>query len=57
MTLGEKIQELRRKNAISQDALAERLDVSRQAVSKWERDEATPETDKIVKNVRKSSYP
>ena len=49
MTLGEKIQELRRKNAISQDALAERLDVSRQAVSKWERDEATPETDKIVK--------
>ena len=49
MTVGEKIQELRRKNAISQDALAERLDVSRQAVSKWERDEATPETDKIVK--------
>ena len=49
MTLGEKIQELRRKNAISQDVLAERLDVSRQAVSKWERDEAMPETDKIVK--------
>lgn len=49
MTLGEKIQELRRQNAISQDALAERLDVSRQAVSKWERDEAMPETDKIVK--------
>ena len=49
MTLGEKILELRRRNAISQDALAERLDVSRQAVSKWERDEAIPETDKIVK--------
>ena len=49
MTIGEKIQELRRKNAISQDVLAERLDVSRQAVSKWERDEAMPETDKIVK--------
>ena len=38
MTLGEKIQELRRQNAISPDVLAERLDVSRQAVSKWERD-------------------
>ena len=49
MTLGEKILELRRRNAISQDALAERLDVSRQAVCKWERDEAIPETDKIVK--------
>lgn len=49
MTLGEKILELRRKNAISQDALAEKLEVSRQAVSKWERDEAVPETDKIVK--------
>lgn len=49
MTLGEKILELRRANAISQDVLAERLDVSRQAVSKWERDEAVPETDKIVK--------
>lgn len=49
MTLGEKILELRRTNAISQDILAERLDVSRQAVSKWERDEAVPETDKIVK--------
>ena len=44
MTLGEKIQELRRKNAMSQDVLAEKLEVSRQAVSKWERDEAMPET-------------
>lgn len=49
MTLGEKILELRRKNGVSQDVLAERLDVSRQAVSKWERDEAVPETEKIVK--------
>ena len=49
MTLGEKIQELRRKNAMSQDVLAEKLEVSRQAVSKWERDEAIPETDKIVR--------
>jgi transcriptional regulator with XRE-family HTH domain len=48
MTLGEKIQDLRRRSAMSQDALAEKLEVSRQAVSKWERDEAMPETDKIV---------
>lgn len=49
MTLGEKIQELRRKNAMSQDVLAERLDVSRQAVSKWERDEAMPEAEKVIR--------
>jgi len=34
---------------MSQDVLAEQLEVSRQAVSKWERDEAVPETDKIVR--------
>ncbi len=49
MTLGEKIQDLRRKHSMSQDTLAEKLDVSRQAVSKWERDEAMPETDKIIR--------
>lgn len=49
MTLGEKLQELRRRSGMSQDTLAEKLDVSRQAVSKWERDEAIPETDKIVR--------
>ena len=49
MTLGEKILDLRRRNAMSQDVLAEKLEVSRQAVSKWERDEAMPETDKIVR--------
>lgn len=34
---------------MSQDALAEQLDVSRQAVSKWERDEALPETENLVR--------
>ena len=48
MTFGEKLQKLRQKAAMSQDALAERLDVSRQAVSRWERDETMPETDKVV---------
>ena len=33
---------------MSQDQLAERLEVSRQAVSRWERDETMPETDKVV---------
>lgn len=49
MTLGEKIQDLRKKSGMSQDTLAEKLEVSRQAVSKWERDEAVPEADKIVR--------
>jgi len=49
MTFGEKLLELRRRNAMSQDVLAEQLSVSRQAVSKWERDEAVPEVDKVVR--------
>lgn len=49
MTLGEKIQDLRKKSGMSQDTLAEKLEVSRQAVSKWERDEAVPEADKLVR--------
>ena len=49
MTFGEKLQDLRRKAGMSQDTLAEKLDVSRQAVSKWERDETMPETEKLVR--------
>ena len=49
MTFGEKLQDLRRKAGLSQDSLAEKLDVSRQAVSKWERDEAMPETEKLLR--------
>ena len=49
MTFGEKLQALRRRTGMSQDMLAEKLEVSRQAVSKWERDEAMPETDKLVR--------
>ena len=48
MTFGEKLQTLRQKAGMSQDALAEKLSVSRQAVSRWERDETMPETDKVV---------
>ena len=48
MTFGEKLQSLRQKAGMSQDALAEQLNVSRQAVSRWERDETMPETEKVV---------
>ena len=39
MTFGEKLQSLRQRAGMSQDALAERLQVSRQAVSRWERED------------------
>lgn len=48
MTLGEKITDLRKKHGLSQEELAITLGVSRQAVSKWELGDATPETEKIV---------
>ena len=48
MTFGEKLQRLRQRAGMSQDALAEKLGVSRQAVSRWERDETMPETDKVI---------
>ena len=38
MSLGENLQFLRKKNNITQEQLAEQLDVSRQSVSKWESD-------------------
>ena len=48
MTFGEKLQKLRARAGLSQDQLAELLDVSRQAVSKWERNEAMPEAEKLA---------
>lgn len=48
MTLGKKITELRRSAGMSQEELAERLDVSRQAISKWEMDQAQPQTEKLL---------
>lgn len=49
MTFGEKLQRLRTREGLSQDGLAELLNVSRQAVSRWERDETMPETEKVVR--------
>ncbi|PKM89075.1 MAG: hypothetical protein CVU85_03235 [Firmicutes bacterium HGW-Firmicutes-10] len=48
MNIGEKIQQLRKANNLSQEQLAVQLEVSRQAVSKWELNESTPDTDKII---------
>lgn len=48
MTFGQKLQTLRKEAGLSQEALAETLGVSRQAVSKWERDSGYPETEKLL---------
>lgn len=48
MTLGQRIQELRKRRGLSQEALGEALGVSRQAVSKWEGDNGIPELDTLI---------
>ena len=48
MKLHEKIYTLRKKQNLSQEALSEKLGVSRQSVSKWETGEATPEVTKLL---------
>ena len=49
MTFGEKIQKLRKEAGLSQEELSYQLGVSRQAISKWERDNGYPETEKIIR--------
>lgn len=48
MTFGEKLQALRKSRGLSQEQMAEVLEVSRQAVSKWELNASMPDADKIV---------
>ncbi len=48
MSLGERLYELRKKKGLSQEEVAEKLNVTRQSVSKWETDESKPDFDKIV---------
>ena len=48
MTLGERLTDLRKKKGLSQEEVAEKLNVTRQTVSKWELDQSTPDFDKIV---------
>ena len=48
MTFGEKLQALRKSRGWSQEQLAERITVSRQAISKWESGSAVPDTENVV---------
>jgi transcriptional regulator with XRE-family HTH domain len=48
MILADKISELRRANQMSQEELAEKMDVSRQSVSKWESGNSIPDLNKII---------
>lgn len=49
LLIGQRIRELRKENKLSQKDLASQLYVSQQAVGKWERDEATPNPETIVR--------
>ena len=49
MILGEKIARLRRKNGWSQEELADKMEVSRQAVSKWESGQTMPDLERILR--------
>lgn len=48
MSIGDRIQSLRKSKGISQEELADKIGVSRQAVSKWESEQSTPDIDKII---------
>lgn len=49
MSIGERITKLRTEANLSQGQLAEMLSVSRQAVSKWENDQSSPDTLKLIR--------
>ncbi|MEG0438071.1 helix-turn-helix domain-containing protein [Solibacillus cecembensis] len=48
MTFGEKLFKLRKEKGLSQEALAEKLNTTRQAISKWENGQGYPETEKVL---------
>ena len=48
MNISERIQELRKAKGISQEELADKTDVSRQAVSKWENGQSVPDLEKVI---------
>ena len=48
MSIGNRIQQFRINNGLTQEQLAEKLGVSRQSISKWEMEQSLPEIDKVV---------
>ena len=48
MNIADRIQKLRKSRGISQEELADRIGVSRQAVSKWESSQSVPDLEKII---------
>ncbi|HCC02428.1 MAG TPA: hypothetical protein DEP60_06970, partial [Ruminococcaceae bacterium] len=46
--IANRLVQMRKKNHLSQEELAEKLGISRQAVSKWERAESSPDTDNLI---------
>lgn len=48
LLIGTRIQEYRKMAGLNQEEFAEKIGVSRQAVSKWERDKAYPDLDRLV---------
>lgn len=48
LEIATRLAQLRKANGLSQEALAEKLGVSRQAISKWERAESSPDTDNLI---------
>ena len=48
MSFAENLKQIRKEKRISQEELAEMLDVSRQAVSKWEQGQGYPEVEKLL---------
>lgn len=48
LEIAQRLQQLRKQHGYSQEGLAEKLGLSRQAVSKWERAESSPDTDNLI---------
>lgn len=48
MTIGERLKMYRTKKGLSQEKIAEMLDISRQAVTKWEAGQTTPSSDNLI---------
>lgn len=48
MNFGEKLYELRKEKKLSQEEVADKLNVTRQTVSKWETNQSTPDFDKVL---------